>query len=83
MTKFYIDSDVYVHCFPINFKGVVAGSVAAGIQAGIGNVPAGGVFATLQSVGAAGIGKVTVALTASGIGAVAGAATSALRSRFF
>ena len=83
MTKFYIDSDVYVHCFPINFKGVVAGSVAAGLQAGIGNVVAGSTFAMLQSVGAAGIGKVTVALTASGIGTFAGAVTSAFRSRFF
>ena len=69
--------------YPLNFKGVAAGSVAAGLQAGIGNVVAGSTFAMLQSVGAAGIGKVTVALTASGIGAVAGAATSALRSRFF
>lgn len=32
--------------------GVAAGSVAAGIQAGIGNVAAGSLFATAQSLGA-------------------------------
>lgn len=34
--------------------GVVAGSIAAGVQSSIGNVAAGSIFATLQSVGATG-----------------------------
>lgn len=53
--------------------GVVAGSLAAGTQAGIGNVAAGSTFATLQSMGAAGIG--TKALVATG--AVVGAGVTA------
>ena len=35
--------------------GIVGGTVAAGIQAGIGNVVAGSAFAALQALGAAGI----------------------------
>jgi len=37
------------------FLGVVAGSVAAGVQSVIGNVAAGSAFAALQSIGAAGL----------------------------
>ena len=36
-------------------SGIVGGSVAAGIQAGIGNVAAGSLFAGIQSVAALGI----------------------------
>lgn len=36
-------------------SGVAAGSVAAGVQAGIGNVAAGSTFAALQSIGATGV----------------------------
>ena len=32
-------------------KGVASGSIASGIQSGIGNVAAGSTFATLQSMG--------------------------------
>ncbi|KAK1700908.1 hypothetical protein BDP55DRAFT_625174 [Colletotrichum godetiae] len=41
-------------------QGIVAGSAAAGIQAGIGNVVAPSLFATLQSAGAAGYGATVV-----------------------
>ncbi|KAL2884165.1 hypothetical protein SGCOL_000103 [Colletotrichum sp. CLE4] len=41
-------------------QGIVAGSAAAGIQAGIGNVVAPSLFATLQSAGAAGYGAAVV-----------------------
>lgn len=40
--------------------GVQAGSIAAGVQAGVGNVAAGSVFAVLQSAGAGGAGIVAV-----------------------
>ncbi|KIM19840.1 hypothetical protein M408DRAFT_334245 [Serendipita vermifera MAFF 305830] len=46
--------------------GVAAGSMAAGIQAGIGNVAAGSVFAFMQSLG-------TAPLANAAVGAVAGA----------
>jgi hypothetical protein len=36
-------------------SGIAAGSAAAGIQAGIGNVVAGSAFATAQSLGATGV----------------------------
>lgn len=49
--------------------GIVAGSVAAGVQAGIGSVAAGSAFATLTSLGMTG----TLAATAAG-----GAITSAI-----
>ncbi|MCG8626516.1 MAG: interferon alpha-inducible IFI6/IFI27 family protein [Proteobacteria bacterium] len=61
-------------------NGIVGGSVAATVQAAIGNVGSGTVFATLQSIGASGglsataAGATTVATTATG--AVAGAAFS-------
>lgn len=50
--------------------GVVAGSIAAGIQSTIGNVAAGSVFAALQSVGATGavgIATKTVVVAAGGV----------------
>lgn len=53
--------------------GIVGGSVAAGIQSGIGNVAAGSMFATLQSLGATGTLMTGVygggAATAAGLGA--------------
>ncbi|EPE06759.1 hypothetical protein F503_03186 [Ophiostoma piceae UAMH 11346] len=53
--------------------GVVKGSVAAGVQAGIGNVVAPGLFATLQSAGAGGYG---VAAVSAGVSAVSGTASA-------
>jgi hypothetical protein len=44
--------------------GIAAGSIAAGVQAGIGNVAAGSAFAVLQSMGATGL------IAAVGTGAV-------------
>ena len=41
-------------------KGVVAGSIAAATQAGIGNVVAGSTFAVLQSAGAVGVSGLLV-----------------------
>ena len=35
--------------------GIAAGSTAAGIQAGVGNIVAGSTFATMQSLGATGV----------------------------
>lgn len=52
--------------------GVAAGSMAASIQAGIGNVAAGSMFALLQSLGAVGLTTGTVA-TAGAAAGVAGA----------
>lgn len=52
--------------------GVAAGSAAAGIQAGIGNVVVGSAFAGLQSLGATGV-LLTVGLpVAIGVGFVGG-----------
>ena len=52
-------------------SGIAAGSIAAGIQAGIGNVVAGSAFATLQSLGAtsviAGLGIAGGAVSVVGI----------------
>ncbi|KAI8960643.1 hypothetical protein F5Y11DRAFT_329014 [Daldinia sp. FL1419] len=61
-------------------NGIVGGSIAAGIQSGIGNVAAGGVFATLQSAGMAGYGAATVNGIVSA-GGIIGSAFSAYRSR--
>nr|XP_021003905.2 interferon alpha-inducible protein 27-like protein 2 [Parasteatoda tepidariorum] len=55
--------------------GVAAGSVAAGIQSGIGNVVAGSVFAFLQSIGATGVSAAAstgFAAIGSALGAVIG-----------
>ncbi|KAI1471123.1 uncharacterized protein F4812DRAFT_167008 [Daldinia caldariorum] len=41
-------------------NGIVGGSIAAGVQSGIGNVVAGGLFATLQSAAMAGYGAAAV-----------------------
>ena len=59
-------------------SGVVAGSLAAKIQAAIGIVQAGSIFATLQSIGATGIGLATTAVVAAsaGIGALLGSLPS-------
>ena len=43
-----------LYTFGFSSSGVIAGSLAAGTQAGIGNVAAGTVFAGLQSVAATG-----------------------------
>lgn len=48
------------------------GSVAAGIQAGIGNVVAGSLFAGAQSVAAGGALPVVGSVIAGGVGAVTG-----------
>lgn len=50
-------------------SGVAVGSIAAGVQAGIGNVAAGSAFAALQSIGAAGVATSTVATAAGAAGA--------------
>lgn len=44
-------------------SGVAAGSIAAGVQAGIGNVAAGSTFAALQSIGATGALAVSLPIT--------------------
>ncbi|KAK0636470.1 hypothetical protein B0T17DRAFT_519208 [Bombardia bombarda] len=56
-------------------NGVIGGSIAAGIQAMIGNVAAGSAFATLTSAGMGGYGAATVAAVgqAAGVSAIAGA----------
>lgn len=60
--------------------GVAAGSMAAGVQAGIGNVAAGSLFAALQSAGAAGVVSTTTGITTSAAtGAVVGFVRRALR----
>ena len=56
--------------------GVVASSIAAGIQSTIGNVAAGSFFAVLQSVGAAGLGTAGMAAVGAA-GAAAGATVGA------
>lgn len=60
--------------------GVVAGSLAAGTQAGIGNVAAGSLFAVLQSVGATGVIVAALPYVAIG-GAIIGGAVGGY-SRF-
>ena len=55
--------------------GVVAGSAAAAIQSGIGNVAAGSLFAICQSLGMTGF--FATAATAGAAGAAAGAAGAA------
>jgi hypothetical protein len=48
--------------------GVIAGSTAAGIQAGIGSVAAGSAFAGFQSLGAFGLGVLGTAVVPVAIG---------------
>jgi len=55
--------------------GVKAGSVAAVIQSGIGNVPAGSLFSIMQSVGAAGLAKSTTGAITGFSAVLGGAAT--------
>ena len=65
--------------------GVAAGSLAAGIQSGIGNVVAGSLFATAQSVGAVGLAQGTAAAIPGGFATLGGVitwlATSSINSR--
>ncbi|KAJ3499711.1 hypothetical protein NLG97_g106 [Lecanicillium saksenae] len=51
-------------------NGVTAGSAAAAVQSGIGNVVGGGVFATLQSAAAGGYGVAAVNTAVQAAGAV-------------
>merc|ERR1711872_808163 len=61
--------------------GVIAGSLAAGWQAGLGNVVAGSVFSAAQSVGAAGVGWAGAATgAAAGATGAAAAGTGYLTS---
>ena len=53
------------------------GTMAAGIQAGIGNVVAGSLFATAQSVAMGGALPVAVTALGAGVAAVGGAAAGA------
>jgi len=48
----------------------ISGTIAAGIQAGIGNVGAGTLFAGLQSLGAGGYAAATLTTATQGAGAV-------------
>ncbi|KAI0019756.1 hypothetical protein F4780DRAFT_793048 [Xylariomycetidae sp. FL0641] len=57
-------------------QGVVAGSVAAGVQSGIGSVVAPSLFAALTSAGAGGYGAATVFGAVQAVGGAV--ATSAL-----
>ncbi|KAI0907561.1 hypothetical protein F4823DRAFT_564703 [Ustulina deusta] len=59
-------------------NGVVAGSIAAGAQSGIGSVVAPSLFATLQSAGAAGYGAAAVSAVVQGTGAVVAASAGVL-----
>ncbi|KAJ8128554.1 hypothetical protein O1611_g5081 [Lasiodiplodia mahajangana] len=52
-------------------EGVVGGSIAAGAQAGIGNVAAGSTFATLQSAAMGGYGASIIAGGVQAVGALA------------
>ncbi|GAB6024751.1 hypothetical protein CHUAL_009881 [Chamberlinius hualienensis] len=73
--KMAVGATTAVICAPLALSaagfgaaGIVGGSTAAVIQAGIGNVAAGGVFAALQSAGVVGL----AAGTKAAIGAVGG-----------
>jgi len=55
--------------------GIAAGSLAAGIQAGIGNVAAGSAFAILQSLGTAPLVTSLIGGATTGGGAALGYAT--------
>ncbi|EJD37877.1 hypothetical protein AURDEDRAFT_173019 [Auricularia subglabra TFB-10046 SS5] len=54
------------------------GSIAAGVQAGIGNVAAGSLFAAAQSAAAAGISWSTSAVVGVGAGTAVAAAKAAV-----
>ena len=58
--------------------GIVGGSIAAGVQATVGNVVAGSAFAALQSAGATGI--IASATSAGATAAAAGVAMAAVSS---
>lgn len=65
--------------FGFGSGGVIGGSLAAGAQAGIGNVVLGSIFATLQSAGAGGAGVAVVNGVVQGA-AVVGCVTAAARA---
>ncbi|KAH9980657.1 hypothetical protein BJV74DRAFT_855712 [Russula compacta] len=58
--------------------GPVAGSIAAGMQAGIGNVAAGSLFATAQSVAMGGAVPGAVTAVGSGFSGIAAAAAAVI-----
>ena len=60
--------------------GIVAGSIAAGIQSLIGNVTAGGIFATMTSLGMTGAFTTTAAV--GGTAAAAGSSTPFIKKLF-
>ncbi|KAI1746473.1 hypothetical protein F4782DRAFT_536438 [Xylaria castorea] len=62
-------------------NGIVAGSVAAGVQSSIGSVGAGSLFATLTSAGAGGSGVAAASIGAQVVAGV-GAASAGLMSIF-
>jgi hypothetical protein len=62
--------------------GPIAGSIAAGWQAGIGNVAAGSLFSVLQSAGMGGFGTGIITAVASAIGGALGAAAGAIANFF-
>lgn len=61
------------------------GTLAAGAQAGVGNIAAGGIFATIQSAAMGGYGVAAVAGAVQGLGAgvvaVAGGVSAWLNKR--
>jgi len=58
-------------------SGPLAGSIAAGAQAGVGNIAAGSFLATLQSAGMGGYGVAIVNGVVSAVAGIIGAATGA------
>ncbi|KAI0103218.1 hypothetical protein GGR51DRAFT_561902 [Nemania sp. FL0031] len=59
-------------------NGIVAGSVAAGVQSSIGNVIAPSVFAALQSAATGGYGVAAVSTAVQGIGGVVASSAGAM-----
>ncbi|KAI1170830.1 hypothetical protein F4777DRAFT_567732 [Nemania sp. FL0916] len=56
--------------FGFGANGIAVGSVAAGVQSGIGSVVAPGAFATIQSAAAGGYGVAAVSTAVQGMGGV-------------
>ena len=69
-----VESSIYSHEQICN----LVGTLAAGAQAGIGNVVAGSVFATAQSVAMGGALPGVITAAGAGIAGVAGAAIAAV-----
>ncbi|KAI1821767.1 hypothetical protein F4861DRAFT_517702 [Xylaria intraflava] len=67
--------------FGFGANGIVAGSVAAGAQSGIGSVVAPSVFATLQSAAAGGYGVAAVSSAVQGLGGLVAMSTGAMGFR--